>query len=178
MSQTTSNAAPVLTAIRERRSIRRFTGTPVSREDVLAVLEAGRWAPSGLNNQPCRFLVIGPDDPRREDLAGQTKYAHVVRECDVMIVLLLQKDRLYNARKDHQSAGAAAQNMLLAAHALGLGAVWLGEIINQEKAVLPILGLQPETFELQAIIAMGHPAQTGSSQREPLSDFVLEDFTS
>lgn len=176
MSEHDLNDHPVLAAIRQRRSIRRFTDEPVTREQILAVLEAGRWAPSGLNNQPCRFLVIAKDDPRREALAGLTKYAHVVRGCHVMIALLLDKSKLYNARKDHQAAGAAAQNMLLAVHALGLGAVWLGEIINQEPDVLAALHLDSEHYELQAVLALGHPDQNGSAERVPLSQYVLEDF--
>src|SRR6218665_1554909 len=47
---------PVLQAIRQRRSIRRYTDEAVSDEAVRLILEAGIWAPSGLNNQPCRFL--------------------------------------------------------------------------------------------------------------------------
>lgn len=169
---------PVLATIRERRSIRRYSGEHITREDMLALLEAGRWAPSGLNNQPCRFLVVGPDDPRREALTSQTKYAHIVRGCDVMIAVLLRNDRTYNPRKDHQAAGATIQNILLAAHSLGLGAVWLGEIINQEPQVLDILGLTPDLYELQAVIALGHPDQAGSSERLPLSELVLEDYAS
>lgn len=179
MSETMNpEANPVLAAIRERRSVRRYSGEHLTREEILAVLEAGRWAPSGLNNQPCRFLVLPPDDPRRETLTEHTKYAHIVRTCDVMIALLLRKDKLYNTRKDHQAAGASAQNMLLAAHALGLGAVWLGEIVNQEPQVLKALGLDSDVYELQAVLALGRPAQKGSSERLPLSEIVLEDFAS
>ncbi|MEF2145522.1 MAG: nitroreductase [Desulfovibrionaceae bacterium] len=173
-----TNDNPVLAAMRERRSIRRYTDDPVEKQDILAVLDAGRWAPSGLNNQPCRFLVLGPDDPRRIGLTACTKYAHIVRGCHSLIAVLLQKDKMYNERKDHQAAGAAVQNMLLAVHALGLGAVWLGEIVNQEPQALEALHLDPARYELQAVLALGHPDQTGSSDRLPLSEIVLEDYAS
>jgi nitroreductase len=66
--------------------------------------------------------------------------------------------------------------MLLAVHAQGLGAVWLGEILNQEERVLQELNLSSGQHELMAVVALGHPAQEGSSQRKPLKEMLLEDF--
>mgnify|MGYP001481157742 CR=1 FL=1 len=165
---------PVLTAIRERRSIRRYTDAPVTDQELLAVLEAGRWAPSGMNNQPWRFLAVRRGDARAETLAGLTKYAHIVRRAQALICLFLSRDAMYNEKKDHQAAGACLQNMLLAAHSLGLGAVWLGEIVNQEPGVTQALGLDSGALELQAVIALGHPDQKGSGDREPLENLLLE----
>lgn len=166
---------PVIAALLERRSIRKFTGQPVAREDVLTILEAGRWAPSGLNNQPWRFLVVDRDDPRRDALAECTKYAHVVRAAAACIAVTLDKSAMYSEMKDHQGAGACIQNMLLAAHALGLGAVWIGQIVNDQAASLGALGLDPDTHELQAVIALGHPDQQGGSTRKPMDELLLED---
>ena len=167
---------PVLEAIRERRSIRKYTDEPVSREDLTTILEAGQWAPSGLNNQPWRFLVVTRDDPRHAKLAECTKYAHIVRGSGACLCVLLKKDAMYSEIKDHQGAGACIQNMLLAVHALGLGAVWLGQIINDQALTLGALGVAEADFELQAVLAVGHPAQTGSSERKPLTELLLEDF--
>jgi nitroreductase len=166
---------PVLDAIRHRRSIRKFTDQDVSRREVKAVLEAGRWAPSGLNNQPWRFLVIRRGDPRQAAVAGLTKYGHVVERAATLICVFLDKDAVYSPMKDHQSAGAVIQNMLLAAHSLDLGAVWLGEIVNRGDEVVRALDL-PDTLELQAVIALGRPDQKGSSKRKELGDLMLEDF--
>lgn len=166
---------PVLHAIRQRRSIRRYTDQPVTDEQVLAILEAGRWAPSGLNNQPCRYLVIRADDPRCEILAEHTKYAHIVRGAKVIIMVFLDREAMYNEVKDHQGSGAAIQNMLLAAHAQNLGAVWLGEIINHADALLPKLQLDTAKLSFEAAIAIGHPDQQGSSSRRPLAELLLEE---
>ena len=171
---TTTAAAAVLAAIRERRSVRKYTAEPVGREGLLAVLDAGRWAPSGKNNQPWRFLVVTAGDPRRETLAGLTKYRPIVASAGALIVVLLDKSVMYNQVKDHQSAGAVIQNMLLAAHAMGLGAVWLGEILNREPEVLGALGLSPAAYELMVVIALGRPAAAGVSSRKPLEDLMLE----
>ncbi|WP_243543907.1 nitroreductase family protein [Pseudodesulfovibrio tunisiensis] len=166
----------VLQAILERRSIRKYTDAPVSRENLLTILDAGRWAPSGLNNQPWRFLVILPDDPRRERLEACTRYAHIVRTAGALIAVLLERSAMYSPMKDHQGAGACVQNMLLAAHALGLGAVWLGQIINDQDAALSALSLSPDEYELQAVIALGHPATAGASSRKNLAELLLEEF--
>jgi nitroreductase len=84
---------------------------------------------------------------------------------------------MYNPMKDHQGAGACPQNMLLAAHSLGLGAVWIGEIVNQEPRVTEALGLDPADLEMQAVVALGHPDQKGSADRKPLSALLLEDIS-
>lgn len=167
---------PVLNALFERRSIRKYTEQPVSREDLTIILEAGRWAPSGLNNQPWKFLVIKDEDQRTEALAELTKYGHVVRAAKVLICLFLDKDKMYNEMKDHQAVGGCIQNMMLAAHSLGLGTVWLGEIINQQDQVLEALNIDKNKYELQAVIALGHPDQKGSSSRKELSELMLEEY--
>lgn len=171
-----ANDNPVLNALFQRRSIRKYTDEPVPKEDIITILEAGRWAPSGLNNQPWRFMVITRDDPRHEELAGCTKYAHVVRASQACICVMLEKEAMYSEIKDHQGAGACIQNMLLATHALGLGAVWLGEIINDQPRTLSVLDKSEEQYEIQAVIALGHPDQKGSSNRKELSELMLEAF--
>jgi nitroreductase len=166
----------IMEAILKRRSIRKFTGDEVSREDIGKILEAGRWAPSGLNNQPWRFLVITADDPRKEALEDCTKYGHVVRAANVLIAVFLDKNAKYQHEKDCQGAGACIQNMLLAIHGLNLGGVWLGEIINQEDSVHRVLGTKGDSLELMAVIALGHPFTSGSSSRKQLSELMVEPF--
>lgn len=167
---------PVLQALFSRRSIRRFTDEAVSTEDIRTILEAGRWAPSGLNNQPWRFMILLPGDPRAAALGECTKYAHIVRGAGCLIGVFLDRDSMYNELKDHQTAGACIQNMMLAAHALGLGSVWIGEIVNQWPAVLQALELDPGRYEFMALVALGHPDQEGSSSRKPLEDLLIEEF--
>jgi len=171
----------IFQALVGRRSVRTFTDQPVDAQALRRILEAGRWAPSGLNNQPWRFLVVRAGDARQEDLAGLTKYGHIVRKAQVLIVVLLHRPAMYHEGKDNQAAGACIQNMLLAIHGLGLGGVWLGEIINQETKVLEALHLQSETYRLMAVIALGHPShpsthppEARASARRPLEELLLE----
>ncbi|MFP4169289.1 MAG: nitroreductase family protein [Desulfonatronovibrionaceae bacterium] len=162
-------------ALYNRRSIRRFTGQKVDREHVARILDCGRWAPSGLNNQPWRFLVVNRDDPRKDGLQGCTKYSHVVLAADILIVVFLAKEAMYSPVKDYQGVGACIQNMLLAAHGLGLGAVWLGEILNREDRVHEVLGTNNSELGLMAVLALGHPEGEGGSNRRELSELMLED---
>ncbi len=167
---------PVLAAIRQRRSVRKYTGEPVTREQCEAILEAGRWAPTGLNNQPVRFLALWPDDPRVAALTDCTRYAVIVRDAALLVAVFLERAAMYHEMKDHQASGATIQNMLLAAHSLGLGAVWLGEIVNQADQVLDVLSLDPTAHDFMALVAVGQPAHAGASSRHPLSHFMLEEF--
>ncbi|MEW5721895.1 MAG: nitroreductase family protein [Thermodesulfobacteriota bacterium] len=162
----------VIAAIRTRRSVRKFTGEPVSGEELEAVLEAGRWAPSGMNNQPWRFVIVESAEKKAE-LAGLTHYGGIVRGAAVLVAVFLDRSACYDTVKDHQAAGACLENMLLAAHALGLGAVWLGEILRNADRVRDVLGLGRD-LELQAVVALGRPERRDqASSRRPLSELIL-----
>jgi len=147
----------ILDAVKSRRSVREFTKEDVSDKQVDIVLEAGRWAPSGLNNQPWKFKVIR-DLELKKRLAGCTHYGKIIMDAPVSIAVFLDNSGVYDRTKDLQAVGACIQNMLLAAHALGLGAVWLGEILNKRKQAEKILNV-PEDCELMAVIAIGKPKE-------------------
>ncbi len=165
----------LLEGIYSRRSIRDFTDEPVSREDILEILKAGSWAPSGLNNQPWRFVVVQQRETRLE-LARLTKYRRIIESAPVSLAVFCDRAAMYNDVKDHQGMGACLQNMLLAAHALGLGAVWLGEILNRSGEVRALLGL-PAEMELMAVVAVGHPAdRSQTSKRKELGELVLKEL--
>ncbi len=165
---------PVLAALHERRSIRKYTGDPVSGENLLQILDAGRWAPSGKNNQPWKFAALLAGDPRQEQLSGLTKYQPLIQGGKAFVAVFLEKSRMYDPVKDHQAAGACIQNMLLAAHALGLGGVWVGEILKSTPQVLELFHLSPEEYEFMALLVFGHPAAEGASSRRELSEFLVE----
>ncbi len=161
----------VMDVIKTRRSIRRFEDRMIDDETIKKIVEMGTWAPSGLNNQPWSFVVIKDRDVK-EKLSQQTKYAHIIRNAPVCIAVFLDKSRSYNRTKDVQAIGACIQNMLLTIHAMGLGAVWLGEILNRREEVEKILKV-PKDFELMAVIALGYPAESpGRGSRRPLDDVL------
>ncbi len=166
---------PILNAIYKRRSIREYTDEPVKIEALREIVKAGTWAPSGLNNQPWRFVLV-TDTAIRLQLAEQTRYSHIVKAAPALIVVFLDIGEMYNEVKDHQAAGACIQNMLLAAEELDLGAVWLGEILNRKDQVKQIVGISDE-HDLMAIIAIGHPIHHNqSSKRKEINKLIIKEI--
>ena len=163
----------MLDTIKSRRSIRKFSPLPVEDSIIRDILEAGQWAPSGLNNQPWRFVVIR-DEGTANSLAECTKYGHIIQSAQLLIAVFLDRNAMYDYTKDTQACGAAIQNMLLAAHSSGLGAVWLGEILNKKGDVSHLLKA-PDFLELMAVIPIGYPAADAkaSSNRRELSEIAF-----
>lgn len=158
--------------IRTRRSIRKFTDQPVPDEIVNKIIEAGTWAPSGLNNQPWKFAVIRQDELKSR-LSDLTRYSRVVLTAKVLIAVFLDNASSYDRTKDAQAIGACIQNMLLYIHSIGLGAVWLGEILKNKDKVLELVG-RAEELELMAVIAVGHPAtKGGNGNRKDVEETVF-----
>ena len=145
---------------------------PVSNELIGKILEAGRWAPSGLNNQPWKFAVI-EDRGINEEVSKLTHYAEIVRSAKVLIAVFLDNSEGYHRTKDVQAIGACIQNMLLEAHSLGLGAVWLGEIIKSNEQIKAVLGIGND-LEFMALIALGHADEKPRrSSRKALKDLIV-----
>jgi nitroreductase len=162
----------VIDTILSRRSVRKFTNGPVTKTHINTILDAGRWAPSGLNNQPWRYIVVQDRDTIQE-IACCTRYSDVVQGARILIAVFLDKDAIYNYMKDVQAVGASIQNMLLACCDLGLGAVWLGEILNRKEKVNLILDA-PDTFELMAVLAIGDPTdEERTSTRKAIREIAF-----
>jgi nitroreductase len=159
----------ILKAIRDRRSVRAFRPQPVEREKLEAILEAGRWAPSGKNTQPWRFVVV-ESAAKRAELAKLVTQKDMVGTAPVTLAILLDRAAGYDELKDAQGIGACAQSVLLAVHALGLGACWIGRARDQEVEAL--LGAK-DGEELMMLIPIGYPAETPPvRERRPLSDLA------
>jgi nitroreductase len=164
---------PVMQAIYNRRSRREFTADPVDQVVLEEIITAGIWAPSGLNNQPWRFVIITEPSVIKQ-LSETTHYSHIILGAPALIAVYLDTDAMYDTVKDHQSTGACIQNMLLAIEALGLAGVWLGQILKNKRDVNKVLGLEDQ-YDLMAVIALGYPAKTDQqSNRKKLTDFILK----
>ncbi len=158
--------------IKTRRSIRKFRESQISDELIGQILEAGRWAPSGLNNQPWRFAVVR-DKPLRMEISKLTRYSKIVQSAQLLIPVFLDTEKSYHREKDIQAIGASIQNMLLVTHALGIGAVWLGEIIKSSGQICSLLDLTYK-YELMAVLAVGHPAESpGNVKRKELEELIV-----
>lgn len=149
----------VLEALMSRRSIRHFEARPVPEEYVQTLLRAAMQAPSAANAQPWHFVVI----TERELLEEVTTFHPVAESLHEapMAILICGDDRL-EKRPDRWilDCSAATENMLLAAHALGLGAVWLGIHPDQIRidAMSQLVNLPAEVHPL-SLIAVGFPTR-------------------
>jgi len=165
----------LLEGIYTRRSVRQYTEQSVERDQLIEIIKAGTWAPSGMNNQPWRFVIIR-DVEARSKLSEFTKYRQIIEAAPACIAVFIDRKAMYDNTKDHQAIGACIQNMLLAAHAIGLGAVWLGEILKNSDRIRVFLGLSAE-MELMAVVAIGHPsAGHRTSNRKDISDVIIKEL--
>ena len=149
----------VFEAIKTRRSIRKYLSVPVEWEKVGRVLEAGKAAPSAGNLQDWRFLVI-TDKGQKQCIAHAAMEQNWMVEAPIHIVILGVLDkakRLYGVRGERlymiQDCAAAAQNMLLTAHALGLGSCWVGSF--DEDALRRCFFIPDEVIP-QSIVTIGY----------------------
>ncbi len=150
----------VIENIMTRTSIRKFKQQPVEDEKIETMLRAAMAAPTAANKQPWHFIVV-TDKQVLGQLAGQGRRGDMLRNAPLAIVVCgdLSKALEGTAREFWvQDASAATENLLLAAHAIGLGAVWTGLYPNVERAgqVSQVLGM-PETLMPLCTVIIGYP---------------------
>lgn len=144
-------------AIFNRRSIRKYEDRPVEKEKIEKLLRAAMQAPSAGNQQPWEFIVV-EDKDRLKKLSETSPYSKMVETSAVTVILLARKEGLMFSPCVPQDMGAAAENLLLEAVHLGLGAVWLGiaPVIERMNYIKDMFGL-PENIEPFALIPIGYP---------------------
>jgi len=149
-------------AIRNRRSVRAFRPDPIPDGLLNKILEAAQWAPSAGNCQARDFVIVR--DPKvKEKLCTAALYQSFIEEAPVNVVVCANERRSagrYGERGRRLycilDAAASVQNMLLAVHALGLGACWIGAF--RDEKVAEALNL-PRWLRPIAIIPIGYPAE-------------------
>ena len=160
--------------IRNRRSCRRFSTAKIGPKIIKLILMAGTQAPSGKNSQPWKFAVIHSNKELLKRLSGLTVYNGFVSQADCLIAVYLDKPQSYHYIKDIQAIGACIENMLLQATALGIGSCWIGEILNRTDEVNRLLKIDPEKYELMAVIALGYSDdKTPQPIKKTLDDVIL-----
>jgi len=157
---TPTPAMDAMTAIRTRRSVRAYTDQDVTEAQVKELLGAAMSAPSACNEQPWEFVVIR-DKETLNNVAGLNQFAEFAKNAPVSILVCgnLNHDKCGGYWVEDVSA--ATQNMLLAAHAMGLGAVWTGiypledrihgfrELIGAPQYIIPF-----------ALVVIGYPKKS------------------
>lgn len=185
----TSHAQIVLDAIRTRRSIGKVTQEMPPREVIEEVIEAATWAPNHHLTEPWRFVVLTgearselgrvmgdvaarrEDDPVKASLAAERTAGKPLR-APVIIAVGVECAETVPEIEEIAAGSAAVQNMLLAAHALGLGAIWRSGWIAFEPEVRDHLGLS-ERGKVLGFVYLGYPAMDPPSRPRQNEDYLV-----
>lgn len=159
-----------LEAIMTRRSIREFQDKPVEKELIEKLLRAAMRAPSAGNQQPWWFIVV-EDRKKLESISDFHPYAKMCRQAALAIVVCGDPSMEKHPGFWVQDCAAAVENLLLAAHSLGLGAVWTGVYPRDDRAsgTSKLFGLPTNVIPF-AIIPIGWPTR----KHDPIDTFVKE----
>jgi nitroreductase len=153
-----------LTVIHERKSVRHFTGGPVSEKEVQTILHAGMAAPSAMHMLPWTFIVVS-DKKMLGDLSAGLPFAKMLADAGTAIIVCVSPKEAAMGKEEFAilDGACASENVLLAAEALGLGAVWTAvypdkELMDHVRKLLNI----PQAIIPLNVIPIGHP--TGDDQ--------------
>lgn len=149
----------VFECIRTRRSIRKFKDKQVPWDNIVTIMQAGKYAPSAGNLQNWKFIVV-KDDGKRKAISKACLDQDWMENAPIHIVLVgdpEKAERFYGTRGRRlytiQAIAASIENMLLTAHSLGLGSCWIGAF--DEDDIRRLLGL-PEEVDVHAVIVIGY----------------------
>ena len=153
-----------LEAIRKRRSIRRYTGESIPQADLEAIVDAGRLAATGSNNQPWEFVVVTD----REMIDRLKTAAQWMEQAAAIIAVVMDP----SSRWWLEDGAAAVQNMLIASTALGYGSCWLeGYTIPREAEFKELLGI-PADKRLLTLVPVGVPVEWPTKEKKPLDEVL------
>ena len=157
-----SNDNGMLETIMTRTSIRQYKDQPVEKEKIEAMLRAGMAAPTAVNAQPWHFVVVS-DKAKLGELAAANPHAGMLKSAPLAIVVCGDMTKAMEGKGRQfwiQDCSAATENILLAAHAQGLGAVWTA-LYPMEERIQPVseaLKL-PDTLIPLCTVVIGYPAE-------------------
>ena len=151
-------------AIKKRRSVRKFTGDSIPREDLEKIVDAGRLAATGSNRQPWDFIVVTDGEIiNRLIVAGKW----MKKAAAVIAVVLDPYSRWWV-----EDGSAAIENMLLASTAMGYGSCWVeGDSLPHEEAIKALL-VVPKGKRLLALVPVGVPEAWPTIEKRPLDDVL------
>ncbi len=170
---------PVLEAIKKRRSVRSYETRPVPKDILNTIIEAGNQAPSAMNSQPWRFVVVEDDEvkntllkaalPNAKKILGMVKETDPSRYDQIMERYNKLKDPIYysapavifvigHGRYADHSCPLACENIMLAAYSLGLGTCWVGfgSMVTEDAEIRKTLDLK-EDEKIFGPIVLGYP---------------------
>lgn len=175
---TTAATSSFIGELMSRTSVRTYTSQPVSDQQIETLLKAAMDAPSAGNKQPWRFVVIR-DKKILEFISDNFPTMTMVRKAPIAVVVCGDLKATFEGEgQDYwiQDTSAASENLLLAAHAQGLGAVWCGVYPLEEriKKFSELLHLPDDIVPLNCI-AVGHPAEEHAPKDKWKPEYVHYD---
>jgi len=163
-----------LSVIHSRKSVRSFTGQPVSKEDLETILKAAMAAPTAVNKQPRAFVVV-TQKAQLLELAKGLPYAKMLDKAGAAIVVCSLPKKAYENKKEFAiiDASLASENLLLAVEAMGLGAVWTAAYPEPEREawVRKTLNIPADIIPLN-VIPIGYP----TGEEKPIDKFKAENI--
>jgi nitroreductase len=149
-------------AIHNRKSVRSFTGQSVNKDALDNIIRAGMAAPTAVNRQPWAFVVV-TDRKTLDTLAAGLPYAKMLDKAGAAIIVCAIPEKAHDKRMEFAviDSTCASENILLAAEALGLGAVWTAAYPYQDRMDVARKALKiPEDIIPLNVIPVGHPTGT------------------
>ncbi len=144
----------VLDAIKNRRSIRNFSDREIEKDCIEQIIESAQWAPSACNKQAWKFIAI-TDNKIKESLVQNAGSLNLVKSAPLTVAVVYHKKINEYHDANIQSASAAIQNMLLYAHSIGLGSLWVCSY-GDEKKISEILKIHKD-YRMIAFVCIGYP---------------------
>jgi nitroreductase len=162
----------VLEALRTRRSIRKYTKEEIPEGDIRKIIEAAMSGPSAVNSQPWHFIIVKSRSILNE-IPKASPYAQMAKDANIAIVVCGDPKLDKIPQFWQQDCSIAAQNILLAAHSLGYGAVWTAAYPMEDrvKNLQKLLGIPSSIIPL-AVIPIGKPAEKKEGNKPYLEDRV------
>jgi nitroreductase len=155
-----------ITALKTRHSVRAFETRPIPKDVLEDIVDCGRLAASAINIQPWEFVVFTTPELLRK-VADATDHGKFIAQANACIAVITQSTKYYL-----EDGSAATENMLVAAHAHGVGTCWVaGDKKPYAPDVCRILGA-PEGFKLVSLVALGYPAEDPRKPKRPLADVL------
>jgi nitroreductase len=152
--------------LKTRRSIRAYTPQAVPREIIEDIIDCGRLAPTARNEQPWEFVVV-TDKAVRSGIAQAADYGRFIADAPVCVAVLSRQTKYYL-----EDGSAATLNILLAAHAHGLGACWVaGDKKPYAAKVVQMVGA-PEDYRLISLVSIGYPAEKPETGKRALREML------
>jgi len=153
-------------ALKTRRSVRAYTGEPVSREVIEDIIDCGRLAATAINIQPWEFVAVTEPAMLRA-IAGVAEFGRFIAQAAVCVVVLCKDTKYYL-----EDGSNASQNILVAARAYGLGGCWVaGDKKPYAEKVARMLGAPPG-YKVISLLSIGHSAEQPHKDKRPLSDVL------